>query len=319
MADYSNKMEKAAKLIAIKGHPLQTFTRENEVLSKLLVDLKQKLQDGADKDIIMEALESIRPIAIHYAKKGDLLYPNLKVRYEIDGPSDLMWTDDDKIRDEINLLVGRESDAEDWFTRVNAVVKELENMIYKDNRVLFPICAVNFTQEEWIGIYQDAKDYPVCFGVISETWEEGEMKKEIEPSFVDGEIVMPGGSITVKQLTALLNTIPMEITFIDDENINKYFNEGPKVFKRPGMAIGREVFSCHPPKVSVKVRKILEEFKKGTLDQVPLWMEKNGRIMTVTYMAVRDDNKNYIGTVELVQDMEHAREYFEKKTVKWDE
>lgn len=319
MADYSNKMEKAAKLIAIKGHPLQTFTRENEVLSKLLVDLKQKLQDGADKDIIMEALESTRPIAIHYAKKGDLLYPNLKVRYEIDGPSDLMWTDDDKIRDEINLLVGRESDAEDWFTRVNAVVKELENMIYKDNRVLFPICAVNFTQEEWIGIYQDAKDYPVCFGVISETWEEGEMKKEIEPSFVDGEIVMPGGSITVKQLTALLNTIPMEITFIDDENINKYFNEGPKVFKRPGMAIGREVFSCHPPKVSVKVRKILEEFKKGTLDQVPLWMEKNGRIMTVTYMAVRDDNKNYIGTVELVQDMEHAREYFEKKTVKWDE
>ena len=69
-----------------------------------------------------------------------------------------MWTDDDKIRDEINLLVGRERDAEDWFTRVNAVVKELENMIYKDNRVLFPICAVNFTQEEWIGIYQDAKD-----------------------------------------------------------------------------------------------------------------------------------------------------------------
>ena len=77
------------------------------------------------------------------------------------------------------------------------------------------------------------------------------------------------------------------------------------------MALGREVFSCHPPKVEQQVRRIIEAFRAGTLDEVPVWMNKNGRIMLVKYMAVRDRNGQYVGTLELVQDMEFAREYFE--------
>ena len=123
---------------------------------------------------------------------------------------------------------------------------------------------------------------------------------------------MLGGHMNVAQLTALLNTIPMEITFVDADNINRFFNEGPKDFKRPGMAIDREVFSCHPPKIEQQVRRIIEEFRAGTLDKVPVWMDKNGRTMLVTYMAVRDKSGKYLGTMELVQDMEFAKEYFQK-------
>ena len=126
----------------------------------------------------------------------------------------------------------------------------------------------------------------------------------------NGEIIMPGGHLTVAQLTAMLNTIPMEITFVDEDNINRFFNEGPKDFKRPGMAIDREVFSCHPPKVEQQVRHIIREFRKGTLDKVPIWMEKNGKTMLVTYMAVRDATGTYLGTMELVQDMGFAKEHF---------
>ena len=123
---------------------------------------------------------------------------------------------------------------------------------------------------------------------------------------------MPGGHLTLPQLTALLNTIPMEISFVDADNINRFFNEGPKVFKRPGMAIDREVFSCHPPKVEPMVRSIIDSFRSGKADRVPVWMDKGGRTMLVQYMAVRDTNGNYLGTVELVQDMEFAREHFTK-------
>ena len=126
----------------------------------------------------------------------------------------------------------------------------------------------------------------------------------------NGEIIMPGGHLTVAQLTAMLNTIPMEITFVDEDNINRFFNEGPKDFKRPGMAIDREVFFCHPPKVEQQVRHIIGEFRKGTLDKVPIWMEKNGKTMLVTYMAVRDAAGTYLGTMELVQDMGFAKEHF---------
>ena len=78
------------------------------------------------------------------------------------------------------------------------------------------------------------------------------------------------------------------------------------------MAIDREVFTCHPPKIEKQVRRIIGEFRDGTLDKVPVWMEKNGRTMLVTYMAVRDRHNRYIGTMEIVQDMEFAKEYFEK-------
>ena len=126
---------------------------------------------------------------------------------------------------------------------------------------------------------------------------------------------MPGGSLTREQLTALLNTIPMEITFVDAANINRFFNEtkGPKAFKRPAMALGREVFSCHPPKVEPMVRQIIDDFRNNRRDEVPVWMEKNGRTFLVKYMAVRDKAGNYLGTVEVVQDMEFAKEHFQGK------
>ena len=110
----------------------------------------------------------------------------------------------------------------------------------------------------------------------------------------------------------MLNTIPLEISFVDADNINRYFNEGPKVFKRPQMAIDREVFSCHPPKIEPMVRAIISDFRNGKRSQVPVWMEKNGRTMLVTYMAVRDSEGQYVGTMEIVQDMEFARKHFAK-------
>lgn len=116
--------------------------------------------------------------------------------------------------------------------------------------------------------------------------------------------------MSAAQLTAMLNTIPMEISFVDDGNINRYFNEGEKLFKRPAMAIDREVFTCHPPKIEPMVRAIIDDFRSGGQDKVQIWMNKNGRSVLVSYMAVRDHEGNYVGTMELVQDMEFAKEHF---------
>ena len=184
-------------------------------------------------------------------------------------------------------------------------------MIYKEQNILFPICAANFTDDEWVGVYHDFKDYADCLGVEKEIWEEAEAAAPKKTVFEDtGEIVMPGGHMSIEQLTALLNTIPLEISFIDADNINRFFNEGPKVFKRPGMALDREVFSCHLPKIEPMVRSIIDDFRNNRRDSVPVWMDKNGRTFLVTYMAVSDNEKNYLGTVEIVQDMEFAKEHY---------
>ena len=315
------RLSAAAALIQISGHPQQTFTLENAALEKLIARTRQALENNGITD---ELLDELRQIAIHYARKGDLLYPHLKVQYGISGPSAVMWTVDDEIRDELNALAKqkhqKETDA--WKQRLNAVLNRMEEMIYKESNILFPNCALNFSEEEWYHIYRDAKDYAECFGIRGDSWDAAEAHladtastvgtMSAEHAFADGEtrIHLPGGSLTLSQLTAMLNTIPLEISFVDIDNINRYFNEGPKVFKRPGMALDREVFTCHPPKIEEQVRRIIGEFRAGNLDQVPVWMDKGGRTFLVTYYAVRDKQEQYLGTLELVQDMEFAKEHF---------
>lgn len=301
----------AAALIATPGHPLQTLTRENQALSALLAQTKQAIAEGAKFD---ELLAQVRGVSTHYAKKGDLLFPLLKVNYDISGPSEVMWTVDDEIRDELIALAGAANRNEEWNSRFDAVLTRAEEMVYKEENILFPLCAANFTKDEWVGIYRDAKDYASCFGVEGEVWQEAEDALTADaqpgPAATEGEIVIPGGHLTLEQLTAMLNTIPAEITFVDAENINRFFNEGSKVFKRPAMALDREVFSCHPPKIEPMVRSIIDSFRNGEADVVPVWMKKSGRETLVRYMAVRDAQGAYLGTMELVEDMEFAHEHF---------
>ena len=313
------KLAATAKLIAIKGHPLYTFTLENEQLAKVIAECKKYLEaDNSCVNDMENLLGQLRGVAIHYAKKGDLLYPHLKVKYGVSGPSDVMWTVDDEIRDELAAL-SKTIESKEIKERFKTVVRRLDEMIYKEANILFPNCMLNFTPQEWYEIYRDSKDYVDCFGVKNEVWEEAEEYLRnnlrgcgIKNGDVKTEIMFGGGHMTVEQLEAMLNTMPFEISFVDELDMNRYFNEGSKVFKRPGMAIDREVWSCHPPKVEQQVRRIIGEFKEGTLDKVPVWMNKNGRVFLVTYMAVRDKAGKYLGTMELVQDMEFAKEYFVK-------
>ena len=438
--NYINKSLEADALIQIPGHPLSTFTKENEALGQYLESTKARweslveslsgkaggknkaegaegvkgAQGAPDWEALLaafsEELTKLRSFTVHYAKKGDLLYPLLKVKYDISGPSQVMWTVDDEIRDtlgELNRELSEKSkgvralkntgedldDEEEEYIRSKAEIAEsilnsfflknylavrnrMEEMIYKEENILFPMCALQFQKEEWIQIYFDSKDYEACFSVENETWKEAEengntpekwraveasgdsereksgkeISKEHSEDFHaaelpqgagkmledllrrveslegksgnsgesssarDGEIIMPGGHLKKNELIAMLNTLPVEITFVDKDNINRFFNEGPKVFKRPQMAIDREVFSCHPPKVEPMVRMIIGNFRDGKEDEVPIWMEKGGKPFLVRYMAVRDKEQNYVGTLEAVTDMaevkEHFRQYF---------
>ena len=453
--NYINKSVEADALIQIPGHPLSTFTKENEALGQYLENTKARWEslveslsgkaggknkaekvervqgsEGAQSAegaqgaqgtqgepdweallaVFSEELAKLRSFIVHYAKKGDLLYPLLKVKYDISGPSQVMWTVDDEIRDtlgELNRELSEKSkgvralkntgedldDEEEEYSRSKAEIAEsvlnsfflknylavrnrMEEMIYKEENILFPMCALQFQKEEWIQIYFDSKDYDACFSVENASWKEAEetgntpekwraaesagnsereksgkeaskehsedfhatelpqgagkmledLLRRVEslegksgnrgesPSASDGEIIMPGGHLKKNELIAMLNTLPVEITFVDKDNINRFFNEGPKVFKRPQMAIDREVFSCHPPKVEPMVRMIIGNFRDGKEDEVPIWMEKGGKPFLVRYMAVRDKEQNYVGTLEAVTDMtevkEHFRQYF---------
>ena len=304
------KSQSVVTLVETVGHPLNRLTEENKALDALIEATKVKV---ASKTATVDDVNEVRQVSIHYAKKGDLLYPHLKVAYDISGPSLVMWTVDGDIRDGFGRLARAESIDDAWYEEFDGLLTRAQEMIYKEQNILFPICAENFSTEEWYQIYKDTEQYEEIFGVERVAWAEAEAALAAKAAPTSGDsntIALIGGSLTLEQLDAMLNTMPMEITFVDHVDINRYFNDGEKVFKRPTTAIGRDVFSCHPPKVEPIVRGIIESFRNGERDNVAVWLEKVGRPFYVNYMAVRDQNNNYLGTLELVQDMQFAKEYF---------
>jgi len=304
------KSQSVVTLVETVGHPLNRLTEENKALDALIEATKVKV---ASKTATVDDVNEVRQVSIHYAKKGDLLYPHLKVAYDISGPSLVMWTVDGDIRDGFGRLARAESIDDAWYEEFDGLLTRAQEMIYKEQNILFPICAENFSTEEWYQIYKDTEQYEEIFGVERVAWAEAESALAAKAAPTSGDsntIALIGGSLTLEQLDAMLNTMPMEITFVDHVDINRYFNDGEKVFKRPTTAIGRDVFSCHPPKVEPIVRGIIESFRNGERDNVAVWLEKVGRPFYVNYMAVRDQNNNYLGTLELVQDMQFAKEYF---------
>ena len=306
------KSQSVVTLVETVGHPLNRLTEENKALDALIEAFKVKV---ANKTATVDDVNEIRQVSIHYAKKGDLLYPHLKIAYDISGPSMVMWTVDGDIRDGFGRLARAKSIDDAWYEEFDGLLTRAQEMIYKEQNILFPICAENFSAEEWYQIYKDTEQYEEIFGVERIAWAEAESALAAKAAPTSGDsntIALIGGSLTLEQLDAMLNTMPMEITFVDHVDINRYFNDGEKVFKRPTTAIGRDVFSCHPPKVEPIVRGIIESFRNGERDNVAVWLEKVGRPFYVNYMAVRDQNNNYLGTLELVQDMQFAKEHFER-------
>ena len=304
------KSQSVVTLVETVGHPINRLTEENKALDALIEATKVKV---ASKTATVDDVNEVRQVSIHYAKKGDLLYPHLKVAYDISGPSLVMWTVDGDIRDGFGRLARAESIDDAWYEEFDGLLTRAQEMIYKEQNILFPICAENFSTEEWYQIYKDTEQYEEIFGVERVAWAEAESALAAKAAPTSGDsntIALIGGSLTLEQLDAMLNTMPMEITFVDHVDINRYFNDGEKVFKRPTTAIGRDVFSCHPPKVEPIVRGIIESFRNGERDNVAVWLEKVGRPFYVNYMAVRDQNNNYLGTLELVQDMQFAKEHF---------
>ena len=338
-------------LCNLPGHPMHVFSIENQAISDQLARTRAAVGTPALDD----ELRTLRKLGVHYAKKGDLLYPVLKVRHGYSGPADVMWGVDDEIRAEFGTLASAQQRDDAWAERLDAVLTRAEEMVYKEANILLPLCAQNFTGDEWLQMYADLKGYDLCLVEDAGTWGAGEEfcrrraeraaatlgekdvagEKDIAPagaasatgavagdaaatgagaagSAVPGEVRLPTGSMSAAQLDALLNTIPLELTFVDDANINRSWNDDgeKKLFKRPESALGREVWSCHPPKVQEMVRQVIGALRSGEQDSVDVWMEKDGEPVLVRYMAVRNREGAYLGTLEAVQRMGFARDHF---------
>lgn len=300
-----------------QGHPVSILKLENTGLEQVLDALDRALAAG-DADSVKQQLNALRDLRKHYAKKEELLMPPL---YEagFTGPSDVMWGVDDEIVHELSDI-SRSWNAEtaaELTPRLEKLVSRIREMIYKEEQILFPLCQENFDKNTWYEVYRDLPDFGWAFIESAPKWLDGEVwakleakKGEATPS-EDGYVTLPTGKLTVSQLSLILKLLPVDLTFVDAEDHTQFFTNEGKVFARPLSCLGREVWSCHPPRVQPIVRSLIADFRAGTRDSMEVWMPKEGIPTRVQYLAVRAEDGSYQGTLEIVQQFDGVLEKLE--------
>ncbi len=111
--------------------------------------------------------------------------------------------------------------------------------------------------------------------------------------------------LDVNVLAAMLNTLPIELSFVDADDRVRYFSHEnlPKIFGRTRGVIGMPVQQCHPQKSVDRVNAILSSFKAGTRRVAEFWIDLGGRKVHIRYFPVHDADGKYLGCLETVQDI----------------
>lgn len=317
---FQSALEKAASEETFPSHPVYLFKLENREIEKLVNSLKNTVakwreqEFSAVKQTLKELLQKLKGIETHYERKEQVLFPFLEKR-GFTGPSKVMWGKDNEIRDLLKTALtdlGSVRQPEELATyaekTLNPLVEEITGMIFKEENILFPTCLEKLEAGDWVDILRESDEVGYVF--IEKPAETEVLLKNLktalleEPSFQENAVVLPTGTLQLPELMYLLNTLPVDLTFVDKDDTVRYFSESKdRIFHRSKVIIGRKVQNCHPPQSVDVVEKILASFKEGKRDFVDFWINLGGRLVYIRYFAVRDKDGQYLGTLEVTQDI----------------
>jgi PAS domain S-box-containing protein len=261
-----------------------------------------------------ELLGKLKNLDIHYTWKEQILFPYLE-KYEFYGPSKVMWGKDDEVRALLKQgLTGietleEEKELKEYVAKtLNPLIEEVNGMIFKEEKILFPASLEKLNVQDWVEVLKETEN--VGYGFIQKPKETYALIEELrravteEPKAEEQTLTLPTGSLGLEELLGILNTLPVDITFIDRDDAVRYFSEGKeRIFLRTKSIIGRKVQNCHPPKSVDVVEKILQSFKEGKRSSVDFWIQYQGKYVYIQYFAVRDRRGNYLGTLEVSQNI----------------
>ncbi|MCL4385102.1 MAG: DUF438 domain-containing protein [Actinobacteria bacterium] len=304
-----------------QSHPLYLFRMENRQIEKITKSIKDLIskKDAYNLESFTEELKKLliklKGLELHYTRKEQLLFPYLE-KYNFAGPSKVMWGKHNEIRELLkNSMIKIEdiktiNQLEPFINEyINPLVEEVEGMIFKEENILFPTSKEKLSIDDWVEILKESDEIGYAF--IEKPKETSalisELKKAVmsEPKInEENEIVLPTGILKLKELMWMLNSLPIEITFIDKDDSVKYFTDKKdRLFVRTKSVIGRKVQNCHPPQSIEAVEKILSAFKQGKRKSADFWIKFKDKFVFIKFIAVRDEFSNYLGTIEITMDI----------------
>lgn len=317
------------------GHPVSLYIRENEVATALVGEARAALAAGSLQGLT-DALTALGELGTHYTRKENQLFPVLE-QHEIVGPTKVMWGLDDDIRARLKdaRALAEAGDLDGLAAALPETLTMIDDMIYKEEKILFPAALDAITDAEWAAIAAGDHEIGYAWGVTAP--EEGAAASAgVAPGAaaptagVAGAAVgataagdaallpLPTGALSLSQLDVLFRTLPFDLSFVDEDDRVRFYTEGERIFPRSPAAIGREVRNCHPPASVHKVEEILAAFKAGEKDAAEFWIEMGPRFIHIRYFAMRDAEGAYRGCLEVVQDATHVRSLEgQRRLVNW--
>ena len=313
-------------LIVPPGHPVDTFKKENKELQGVVKKLRELFDKSEELyaaigpvaylNKVKSLFNSLMDVDKHYRRKENLLFPFLE-RYGITGPPKVMWGKHDETR--VLLKNAMESLSSASYNNPDQVkftidaylqpaAKAITDMIMKEEEILLPMTMDKLTDADWYEIYRQTNEIGYCLYDPIIEWKPEGIQLSEQRSAEEGTISLPSGKFSAEELMAVLNTLPVDLTFVDRNDKVKYFTQGnERIFDRNRAILGRDVRMCHPPSSVHIVDKIISDFKSGHADSAPFWIQMQGRFIHIEYFALRNEQGEYLGTLEVSQDLTAKR------------
>jgi DUF438 domain-containing protein len=296
------------------GHFLHHLMLENRAVEQIMESIKNISKDLFGNPTfekyqsLREGINELLPYELHYLKKENILFPYIEKAFPGYLCLSIMWSFHDDFRSSLKTLDAMLSEAE-------IDPKKLSNELGK---LFFTVYPIIFREEQIV--------YPVAIRAIPESgWCYIDEPKPMEaskqqPSKKTGLMDLETGLLSVEQVKLLLNHIPVDVTFIDENDEVRYFSGGThRIFPRSKAIIGRKVQNCHPPESVHMVNQIVDAFKNGERDHADFWTTIKGKFLHIRYFAVRDEGGTYKGTLEVSQDVTDIRALEgQRRLLEWD-
>ncbi|MBE6012896.1 MAG: DUF438 domain-containing protein [Lachnospiraceae bacterium] len=293
------------------GHPAHTLKAENRALEQLITEkIRPALQAFSDRKLtaeeLAEKIETLKQIDKHYLRKENLFFPYME-QYGITAPPKVMWGVDDEIRALIKEAIALAKAGDKAVgAKLEETLTRIEEMIFKEDNILLPMLLETLTPQEWKNIADESDELGYCLIDPPVSWQPTAAADAVSPPTTPerGDIALPTGFLSATELTHLLNTLPVDITFVGKDDTVRYFSQGAeRVFPRTKAIIGREVANCHPPASVHIVEGIIADLKSGKKDHEDFWIKMGGKYIYIRYFAVRDEKGEYLGVLEVTQDI----------------
>jgi DUF438 domain-containing protein len=302
------------------GHPVHTFMLENRAAEGIIKEMEALVEDTVkNREGLQGLLERLSQVERHYVRKENQLFPILEAK-GISGPSKVMWALHDDIRAMMKDVKGKTSKGSVKEVEVKALVHMIRDMVYKEENILFPMALETLDEEDWAKVRKGEDE-------IGYAWVEPELKWQPSAASYQqallaekvGSLNLDTGQLTAEQVNLLLTHLPVDISFVNENDEVAYYSQTPeRIFPRSPGIIGRTVQNCHPPKSVNMVVRILEEFKAGNRDTAEFWIQMRGKVIHIRYFAVRDAGGRYRGTMEVSQDITDIQKLTgEKRLLEW--